>query len=80
MARGVVANEFYRGPERKKISNKISLVYFNQIEAFHVKGRWGRKDNNFCLSWKVFEMHFYLCLCFFIPTVNAPDIHRLEQG
>ena len=50
-----MASELLRRPE-KNFSDKITLNYVNQIEAFHVSvregGGGGRKTHNFCLSWK----------------------------
>ena len=42
----------YSGGQKEKLSDKIPLIYFNQIEAFHVSVRGQRKTHNLCLSWK----------------------------
>ena len=41
-----------RGGQKEKFSNKISLIYFNQIDAFHVGVRGERKTHQLCLSLK----------------------------
>ena len=42
--------------QKEKFSDKISLIYFNQIEAFHatVRGRGGERKT-FALSRKIFK-------------------------
>ena len=75
-----------RGGQKEKFSRKIYLIYLYQIEVFHVsvRGEEGGAEKliTFALAGKIFKMHFYLsssrCLCFFVLTVNVPDI-RLRR-
>ena len=55
------------GGQKDNLSDKISLIYFNQIEAFRVNVRrgWSRKTHNFYLSWKEIQNALLSCLCFF---------------
>ena len=52
-----------RGGQKEKFSDKIYLIYSNQIEAIYASVREGRgrkKHTTFALAGKIFKMHFYL--------------------
>ena len=51
-----------RGGQKEKVFDKISLIYFNQIEAFHVseRGMGAEEFTTFALAGKIFEMRFYV--------------------
>ena len=73
-----------RGGQKEKFSDKISLIYLNQIEAFHasVRGGGGKKLVNFVLAGKIFKVHFFIVV--FVSVVhfqfNTTGIDRLGQG
>ena len=55
-----------RGGQKEKFSDKISLIYLNQIEAFHTSVRRGgggggcKKLETFVLAGKIFKVHFFI--------------------
>ena len=59
-----------RGSQKEKFSDKVSLIYFYQIEAFHASVRkgGGRKHITFVFAGKIFKRTFYFA---FVSTYRG---------
>ena len=56
-----------RGGKKEKFSDKISLIYVTQIEAFNVSVRIrAERLLTFALAGKISKMYFLSCRCIFI--------------